>query len=71
MGMFAGKAIADYHLSFADQNKQNSTFRCLHQTNGKFAISIFHLRQKNRSRHFPLAMFSIYSNKFISNKVDK
>jgi hypothetical protein len=43
----------------------------LHQTNGKFAISIFHLRQKNRSRHFPLAMFSIYSNKFISNKVDK
>jgi hypothetical protein len=35
MGMLAETAIVDYHLSFADQGKQNSVFRfSLQQTKG-------------------------------------
>jgi hypothetical protein len=45
MGMFAETAIVDYHISFADQEKQTSVFR-------------FRFQQTNISLPFPLSVCS-------------
>jgi hypothetical protein len=59
MGTVPETAGVDYPLSFADLGKQTSVFPFLFSANKqKFAISVFHLRQTNRSCCFPLIMFS-------------
>jgi hypothetical protein len=60
MGRFAETAIVDYHLSFADQEKQTSIFHFRFSANKrKFAVSIFRLQKTNGSRRFPLVPFSV------------
>jgi hypothetical protein len=58
MGTFAGTAIVDYHLSFANLGKQTSVFCFRLQQKQKFAVSICRWQETNGSCCFLLVRFS-------------
>jgi hypothetical protein len=58
MGTFAGTAIVDYRLSFANQGKQTSKYRFrLQQIEGRFADFVFCLQQNKWNLPFMIYIY--------------
>ncbi len=85
MGTFAGTAIVDYHLLFADQGKQTSIFRfclqlidgslpipvsiCIKQTEVPFSVILFCICSRCLALFYPSLVPSIPAPEYSGNRL--